>query len=159
MPRRSELKSIASGVLGSFVSRNNDIGGYWGLGKLFLYARQRAESQLSIILIPRELMPSIEPLATVARKYGNMLVSIMERRYLPASWLLSASIEIEFESSSVKPQIFDPHRASRPFRCRLVFIDDLGRKHECAAAGRCWPHNPHREARSARYKRPGTEAT
>lgn len=32
MRRRSEIGSIASGMVHSFVSRNNDLGGYWGIG-------------------------------------------------------------------------------------------------------------------------------
>jgi hypothetical protein len=34
MPSSRKLKSVAAGLLGSFVSRNNDIGGYWGIGVL-----------------------------------------------------------------------------------------------------------------------------
>lgn len=34
MTRRGELKDVALGVLGSFVSRNNDVDGYWCLGLL-----------------------------------------------------------------------------------------------------------------------------
>ena len=35
MTGRRELGSIASGLDGSFNRRNNDVGGSWGIGKLY----------------------------------------------------------------------------------------------------------------------------
>ena len=39
MAKSKELKNIASGLYGSFISRNNDVRGYWGVGKLCLAAQ------------------------------------------------------------------------------------------------------------------------
>lgn len=37
MGRRKEFKSIVEDVTQFFISRNNDIEGYWGIGKLYFY--------------------------------------------------------------------------------------------------------------------------
>lgn len=34
MSRKSRIKNIANGILNSFISRNNSVNGYWGIGVL-----------------------------------------------------------------------------------------------------------------------------
>lgn len=45
MPRRSELNGVASDIVRSFVSRNNDLRGYWALGMLCVYAKVPAPTR------------------------------------------------------------------------------------------------------------------
>lgn len=40
MARSARLTNIASGLCGAFISRNNDVGGYWAIGILRLLAMQ-----------------------------------------------------------------------------------------------------------------------
>lgn len=47
---RNALKSIAAGVLGSFVSRNNDFNGYWAIGQLYSIALRSPARTVSISL-------------------------------------------------------------------------------------------------------------
>jgi hypothetical protein len=53
MARRKALKNVCSGILGSFVSRNNDCEGYWGMGILYRFAKERGKSDLMIDLLNR----------------------------------------------------------------------------------------------------------
>lgn len=159
MPRRSELGSIASGLLHSFVSRNNDLDGYWGLGVLYLYAKKVGELKVTIDI-------SSDPLATAAKRlprihlqpnfealighYRTMLHAVMTKRGIPESWVTEAAFIIEFESQDAEPSSPRIGENSEAFACRLSIKDDLGRVHVLHADGWCWPHNPRREMKSAR---------
>lgn len=150
MPRRSELNGVASDIIRSFVSRNNDVRGYWALGMLYVYAKEHSGNLLPIPLIPLELVPSMEPVAFVARNYGTKLRTMMENRKLPKSWLTSACITVQFESTTAKPQFFSTRANGRPFHCQIEIEDDLGRKHAAAVAGWCSPHDSNIERQSTR---------
>lgn len=150
MPRRSELNGVASDIVRSFVSRNNDVRGYWALGKLYAYAKEQSSPLLQLSLVPLELASSVEPVAFVSKSYGTKLRALMENRKLPKSWLTSAHITIHFESTTAKPQFFSTRANGRPFQCQIEIEDDLGRKHAAAVAGWCSLHDPNIERRSTR---------
>lgn len=150
MPRRREFNGIARAIADSFASRNNDVDGYWALGKLYLGAQQLNVLKVSITLVPSEVMPTSEPLATIARKYKLLLASLMEKHRLAASWLACASVSIEFESSTAKPRVRGIHAGGQPFECRVLLTDDLLREHTASSVGWCWPHDAARESQSAR---------
>jgi hypothetical protein len=150
MPRRSELNGFASDIVRSFVSRNNDVLGYWALGMLYVYAKEHSNNLLSISLFPLELEPSMEPAAFVARSFDSKLRAMMENRKLPKSWLASACITVQFESTTAKPQFFSTRANGRPFNCQIEIEDDLGRKHAASVAGWCAPHDSNIERQSTR---------
>jgi len=150
MPRRSELNGVASDIVRSFVSRNNDVRGYWALGKLYVYAKEHGDNLLQILMLPLEQASSIEPVAFVARNYGAKLHTLIANWKLPKSWLKSACITVQFESTDAKPQFFSTRANGRPFQCRIEIEDDLGRKHAASAAGWCSPHDWNIETQSTR---------
>ena len=150
MPRRSQLLGIASGVLGSFVGRNNDIGGYWALGVLYHQAQQQGSMQLELSLLPTDASLNGTLLGALAQRFGGMFVSLMTKQHLPLSWLRSATLGVQFESPNAKPRHPQSHSAERPFVCCLSFTNDLARTHELSVAGWCWPHSEQRELQSAR---------
>jgi hypothetical protein len=150
MPRRSELNGVASDIVRSFVSRNNDVRGYWALGKLYVYAKEHNDNLLPIPVIPLEQELSNETVAFVARNCGTKLLAMIENRKLPKSWLTSACITVHFESTTAKPQFFSTRTNGRPFQCRIELNDDLGRKHVASVDGWCSPHDSNIETRSAR---------
>jgi len=152
MPRRRELKDVANAVAGSFSSRNSDIEGYWALGKLYHFAKQSGVLHLSVILMPPTLIASNGPFGSIAQQYSLMLVSQMEARHLTPSWLVSASVAIEFESNTAMPEFLGLYADCRPFECKVTLVDDLQRPHEATAAGWCWPHDPARETQSIRLQ-------
>lgn len=150
MPRRSELNCVASNIVHSFVSRNNDIGGYWALGKLYGYAKNKNSTLLTISLAPLGETPSVEPTELVSRNYGTKLLAMIKGRKLPPSWITSACISVQFESAAAKPQFFSTRINGRPFQCRIEIEDDLGRQHVASVAGWCSPHDPNFETQSTR---------
>ena len=60
MPRSARLTNIANGLCGSFVSRNNDVEGYWAIGKLRLLAGQHEDLAIKVqARWPMESLPAI----------------------------------------------------------------------------------------------------
>lgn len=154
MPRRSELNGVAADIVRSFASRNNDVCGYWALGKLYAFAKEHSNNSLPIPLVPSELASGNETVTFVARNYGNKLHALIQSRKLPESWLVSACITVQFESTTAKPQFFSLRADGRPFQCRIQIEDDLGRKHVAAVVGWCAPHDSNIETQSTRANDP-----
>jgi len=60
MGSRKEFKAIAHGLVESFISRNNDVSGYWGIGKLYSHIVSTGVKDLKIDLIQRTIEPKNE---------------------------------------------------------------------------------------------------
>ena len=146
MTRRSLLQGIANNLLSSFVSRNNNVDGYWGLGMLHLYCKRIAQSDISLALAPASLDVEIELVAGMARKYATELHRLMRKHGVPEGWLSTASIEIEFEVQERPFSLQD----DPPYLCQVRLRTDLGRIYQGRVAGYCRPHDPNRELKSAR---------
>ena len=72
MGRRRELGSIASGIIGSFRSRNNDIDGYWGIGKLYLFVGHLKSKCVSIDLCSQQIAPYYPHFDLMTERYSKM---------------------------------------------------------------------------------------
>jgi hypothetical protein len=149
MPRRGELKCVADGVLGSFVSRNNDCEGYWAMGLLYGRALEASRNEISFTLVGAGDEVHDLALDTALRsKYRQMLTKLMSRRSLPASWIKAASITIQFEYDGKVGRVLA--RLERPYLAQLSITTDLGKNLSVQRVGACWPHDPRREYRSGR---------
>lgn len=134
MPRRRELWDVCRGIATSFISRNNDIGGWWGIGVL---CRTPGPPGLDLDLCADS---DGDPLV---RKYGGQLVRQLQARRIPSDWVAAAGISVRFE----------PHpTAARMWRYAVTveLRDDLDHVWSYCATGRCWPHSWLRETRSTR---------
>ena len=105
MPRRKELKAAAYGVLGSLISRNNDVGGYWGLGKPDLHALRRGELTVEVDLIARRLTPSGEEFLGMVARYSDMFLEQMRGRGLPSAWVVRANLGVTFKVKPAEPGV------------------------------------------------------
>lgn len=158
MRRRSEIGSIASGMLHSFVSRNNNLGGYWGIGVLYLYAQQVGELTVTLDILSGSVDPPAARLPRIYQQphfagliwqYRTMLHTLLNKRDVPHAWVAEAVFRIEFESQLAEPAYPSAGENSRAFACSLSVKDDLGRLRVFRVDGWCWPHNPWRESKSA----------
>ena len=151
MPTRRIIKSVVNGLLSSFVSRNNDIDGYWGLGKL--RSLSELQNTTSIIINLKPTHAKIESrhisLDVVTQHYAFMLVSIIERCGLPSAYVAEARIIVDFV---ISPTLPEPPKSTwgEPFLCTVVIIDDTGREWRASHTGRCGKHDPKRELKSTR---------
>jgi hypothetical protein len=159
MRRRVVLKSVGSGLLHSFISRNNDLDGYWALGKLFLYAKRLGTTSVTLDLIGRSISPSPKTLSSIyqppnvellSTRYGRMLLHVLAKRNAPLAWAAKALITIEFDRFNVVPRYLPAGANARPYECTLLLVDDLSHEHKLKLTGWCWPHDPEIEYRSTR---------
>jgi hypothetical protein len=153
MPRRREIRNAAQGLLGSFVSRNNDVDGYWGIGKLYSAAKSARTKIISLDLIDLKVTPDIDGFDHLLRKYADLLVKQFPKRLPTSSWLSEAKITIEFESHVDPSDIPRWFTIGEPFSCIVLLADTHNRKCETKAFGRCKMHDPNTESRSTRIYR------
>ncbi|MCL2020709.1 MAG: hypothetical protein FWG81_01025 [Betaproteobacteria bacterium] len=150
MTRRKEIKGIASGLYGSFISRNNDVGGYWGIGKLCLLAKQRKTTIVELNLLAQTISPESLLFAEMFVGYRNFLQKHLAARNIQPSMLTSAKIELNFNPSD-RPEKYVPVMSrGKLFKLSVVIIDGRSKVHAVSGYSHCEPHNPNRESQSVR---------
>lgn len=149
MPSRRQLNNLACGIAGKFVSRNNDIDGYWALGLLYTVADTAGTKKVHLDLISKKSIPSFKYPDRLVSHYSEYMQHQLAKFKLEG-YVVAATIDIEF---NVEPQPHDLLRKSTwgdPFNCCVTLTDDLDCQHKCAVRRWCAQHNPERERRSTR---------
>ncbi len=142
------LKNIASGLLGTFVSRNNDIDGYWALGILRLIAEKKELYQIDLNLIESDSKNRY--IKYCEKNYSDWLQKTLERYDLSLPSLLSAKIYLRFENSfDTYPNLIKDTRGL-PYVCTVELGDTTGKLYTVVKVGVCSPHDPRKEYRSTR---------
>jgi hypothetical protein len=147
MTRRGELKDFAAGLLGSFVSRNNDAGGYWGLGLLRSLADRRGMNLLLFDLKAGSAEPQDPTALRIAQAYRDKLGHHLARRRIPSGVVVRAEITVEF---GLEAPVTPAPTYGQPVRGTALLVDPRNREHRRSALTTCAPHDPARESRSAR---------
>lgn len=148
MSTRRELKSVAHALAGSFISRYNDLDGYWGLGVLCAASRE-----VGIDFAARRMDPPLDCGPALIGRYSGFLEDQYRLRGIRPGWVQGVRLAVRFGV---------PIAASeRPFGARgegvevaVAITDDLGRTYTARHASCCEPHDPARERRSARAPGP-----
>jgi uncharacterized protein len=78
MPRSLNLKGVAAGLAGSFVSRNNDVEGYWGIGLLCRDATQTSGKVL-LNLSQRLSSPATPSCVHITEAYAQHLETLLHK--------------------------------------------------------------------------------
>ena len=153
-----ELASIANALTRSFVSRNNDIDGWWGMGVL-LTALPSEDRSLTLDLLLGVSIPDLssEPsgLRVVAQAWARRFRGLVDQHHVRVP-VTTAALTLRFEPSerrsndlvlraaqrgTASPQLFQ-------FRCEVAIANARGRTFSAAAEGICYPHDPTTELRS-----------
>ena len=148
MARRKELKNIASGLLGSFISRNNDVAGYWGIGQLSLLAHQHSAHTVHIDLLASLISPPSPLFSKLVSGYSHILYRHLSARGIPSSWLSSAIIELNLNPEP-PPKHVPIATWGSLFKLTVAITDDKSVQHAVSGFGYCAPHSPKKESRSA----------
>ena len=150
MTRRRELSGFSGGLVNSFVSRNNDVGGYWAIGKLCSHSLQTGAKELSMDLLTKRISPSKSEFGPMLEKYAAWLVASLEKQRFSLQIITAAEVRLSFDAQLGQ----DPMRSSvtgyLPFQCTVTLTDDLGRGHVGRLSGFVLPHDPRRESKSTR---------
>lgn len=132
MGRRKELKSVCNDLLDNFVSRYNDLDGYWALGKFQAYLQSTSETRLRFYLVAANGSTSAFP--TTLGYYRQALRRHLDVRGIPVAWVSTAVISVEQKSTS-------------ELECTLKITDDRGRTFTSQRTINARPHDPNRELR------------
>lgn len=144
MPRRKLLKGIANTLIESFMSRNNDIDGYWGPGKLYLLSKEKGVKDVTLDLLAKkdgDDHPSIE---IPTNFYREMLLRNLEKAGFDQAKVQNARITVAFETHGERKEPTFYTRGE-PFLCTIDITSDLDRTYKATRVGRCAPHDPRKD--------------
>ena len=145
---RRELLDIAGALAGSFVSRNNDLDGYWTLGLLRSYADSNHVGHLRFDVANSGTQPENELLLRVAETYRQLLARQLTTRRIAREVVVRAEVVLTFDRDA--PNASSLATYGSPFSCTVRLTDHRDREFERCIVGRCAPHDPRRELRSTR---------
>jgi hypothetical protein len=150
MSRGARLTNIASGLCGSFVSRNNDLDGYWSIGKLRSLADRYGRTTVLIDVLTSSIHPSSSEFAPLLANYRSLLAKLADISGSQLDEITAAHIKLDFAPlpwpriSYYKPQLGDQFTLT-------VTINADGRVAGIVHhAGYCRSHDPAQESRSIR---------
>lgn len=150
MHRGAHLTNIASGLCGSFASRNNDLDGYWSIGRLRSLAERHGRTTVLLDVLTSSIQPSSPEFAFVLARYRRLLAKLADLSRIRFEEITSAHITLDFApppwpgTSYYKPQWGDQFTLT-------VTINTDGRTAGIVHhAGYCRPHDPAKERRSTR---------
>lgn len=156
MASRKKWTDLAAAILGSFVSRNNDVNGYWALGLLRAQADIAASPGIRLDLLRGSVFPPSEVGLQVAQKYEQFLLRQVAVRRIARERIADATIGLTFGCDERGMTIYTSY--GEPFRCVVSIEDDRGQKHNSSIVARCSAHDPRRESRSTRASAPSDMA-
>ncbi len=152
MSRRRKLKDLAVGIATKFISRNNDLRGYWALGILFKDLDKVGGTSISLNLLTGKSTPDLKNANKVAIEFSKYLDQQLKQRGFHKSQVLEAILSIAFDVAPSKDhlQVIKISARGKPFTCSVKLLDDLGNTHRYTAKGWCSKHNPRKELKSTR---------
>jgi hypothetical protein len=150
MGHRRELKNIAGGIISSFKSRNNDVDGYWEIGKLYKFAIEQNIDTVELDLINITITPPTDEFQPLLKLWRSKLESNLNSRNIPITWLASAKIIAMFNQEYIKKYHNWGSAPGDHCTCTFEIIMDNGRKSSVTSGTNCRPHDPRKETRSTR---------
>lgn len=150
MPGSRALKGIASGLVETFVSRNNDVFGYWGIGQLRNETEDRESRTVELDLLSGETDPKRPVASNLIVKYSGYLSASLVRAGFPLSRVIRARILVEFGSfgDARDPDLFST--LGEPFNCKAVLVGTSGKAFSAVRGGLCRRHDARCEQQSMR---------
>jgi len=150
MPRSARLKNIAGGLCGSFASRNNDLDGYWSIGKLRLLADQHGQNTISFDLVTSSMQPASQAFAPVLARYRGLLARLADRSGIRREDITVALIAVDFAPRPSPRARYEQPRWGDRFVLTVSVSADGRESSSMHHAGYCRPHDPALESRSTR---------
>jgi hypothetical protein len=143
-----QLKNFALGLLGTFVSRNNDIGGYWGLGVLRSYAERQMVNLVRLDLMSDSLGESRNPIELATAHHRQWLLNRFGNANIAPTLLSSAIIELRFSTFEEFPDVVRDTRGE-PYQCSVALTTCKGSIYAASKVGVCAMNNPRVDRRRA----------
>lgn len=149
MARRKQFSEFASGLVTRFVSRNNDIGGFWGVGVLSKALHDTGRTEVDFDLLGEH--------DHLDGGSGEWLRGRLAATDTPAEWLATALLRVAFTPAST--EVVGEERGRQPWTtipgarvyraiATSAIVDDCGREWNATAETWCRDHDPRYELRS-----------
>lgn len=150
MPGKAHLTNIANGLCGSFAGRNNDLDGYWAIGKLRSLAEQAGRTTVSLDVLTSSMQPSSSEFAPVLMRYRRLLAKLAGLSRIQLEEIATARITLDFAPPPwPRARYYEPQWGDQ--FSLAVSISANGRATGTARhAGYCRLHDPAREHQSIR---------
>lgn len=147
MSKRKQFKNIINGLLCSFISRNNDVDGYWGIGKMYALMVKSKSLKIEIDLIKKTMSPYDKEFKLAISTYSKYLFNSMEIEKIAREDLSQAIIILKgFPNTPILSlERLAPHK----IHCKIIIIDNLSVKYSLEKNVWCREHNPELESRRA----------
>lgn len=153
MGSRRSLQGIANNLAHSFASRNNDVSGYWAIGKLYSRALCLGSREIVLDLLSRRKpAESTSEDRVIEKQFSAFLVRQLETHGLRRENVASARLRVAFGIPEEKLIGGERFGRGEAFGCFVHLEDDLGHQYVGEAHGRTAEHDPSREIRSLRYQ-------
>ena len=145
---KTKLKNIANGLLSSFMSRNNDVYGYWGIGKLCSFILDKKLNSIEIDLINGQIRPINSEFRLLVAQFSDRLITQLAIHKLSLKNINEAKIVLScYENNSIiELRKLSPHK----MRCRIEIINKNNDLIVLEKSVWCRKHNPNREQKSTR---------
>lgn len=137
MGSRRHLTSVAFGTANSFVSRNNDVDGWWAIGQL-LAELAPSDQGYRIDLLSGKAHPPIDErgLGGLGSAWARYLRWSLAQHGLSLDLVKRAELTLQFDRT-VEVRSRFPGGLERPFRCIVEIQDDRDRPYIGKAVGQC----------------------
>lgn len=149
MATRRSFKCIGLGVLGSFVSRNNDVDGYWALGKICSLLLANNTSKASVDLINKVIDPASAEFDSMLKQYSEKLYTIMSKFGFEKETAIRAEIQLTLSPADQYPLAY-PTTDKYCLESKISITDDRGRIYTMKSTPTCNPYDPAIHFRSGR---------
>lgn len=140
MGKSEELKNIANGVLSSFISRNNDVNGYWGIGKIYSLMIKSKASIVEIDLINKTILPYEEQFLFRISSYSDYLSKRLRIKNIEFDYLKKSKIILKAFPNE-KHKYLEKKNLTR-MNCTISFIDVDDKAYILERNVWCRKHNP-----------------
>lgn len=146
----AHLTNIASGLCGSFASRNNDLDGYWAIGKLRSLAGKSGRTTVLLDLLTSSTDPSSSEFAPVLAHYRHLLAKLADLSRSRLDDITAARITLDFAPPPWSGIIYYKPQWGDRFTLAVTINADGREAGSARHAGYCRPHDPAQERRPTR---------
>lgn len=151
MPRSARLTNIAAGLCGSFASRNNDLCGYWAIGKLRMLSEQHAQNAVSLDLLASSMQPPSPEFAPVLADYRCLLQALAGKSGIRLEDITVACILIDFSPQPWPRAIYYRQQWGAQFLLIVTISADGRADGVVSHGGYCRAHDPGSERSRAGF--------
>lgn len=136
MLRRNQFNGVYHDILGTFLSRYNDLDGYWALGQYVSFLEGAGKKHMQFKLGSAIVIPGSAIFVPSVVYYRGAITRMMQANAMPLTWFVDAVITLSIISST---------KAS----CEIEIISDLGGIYRYSRAIDVRSHDPGRELQRA----------